>query len=172
MAVAAVSLPAGCGGGSGDSPGGASAAKTPDAVSSLRAVARCMRTHGYPSYPDPTQDENGNWGFPESANVANDPPACLPLARKAKQQLANSRVDPKGKPASGADMAKLREFARCMREHGLADWPDPDADGAFPLPTRLQKPQGDSLVGPREQACRQYLPSRGFVVSTPGSGGQ
>jgi hypothetical protein len=129
-----------------------------------------MRTHGYPSFPDPTQDEHGNWGFPPSVTVKNDPPACLPIARQAKSQLARSRVDPKGKPASAADMARLRAFARCMRAHGLADWPDPDADGAFPLPSRLRPPQGGSLTGPAEQACKQYRPSRGIVVSTPGSG--
>jgi hypothetical protein len=127
-----------------------------------------MRTHGYPSFPDPTQDEDGNWNFPESAGDARTPPACSTLARRAKSQLARSRVDPKGKPRSAADMAKLRAFARCMREHGLADWPDPDADGAFALPSRLQSRQ--PLTRPAEQACRRYLPSGGIVVRSPGSG--
>jgi hypothetical protein len=172
VAVAAVSLPAGCGGGSGDPAGGASATSTPDAVSSLREVARCYREHGYPSFPDPTQDEHGNWNFPESADDVPTPPACRDLAMQAKREMASSRVDPKGKPVSAADMAKLREFARCMREHGLADWPDPDADGAFPLPSRLRPPQGESLTKSAEQACEQYAPSRGIVVSEPGSGGQ
>jgi hypothetical protein len=170
VVVTAVALPAGCGG-SGDPPGGASAASTPDAASALRAVARCYRANGYPSFPDPEQDEDGNWNFPESAaSGVRMPPTCRALAMQAKAQMAQS--DPKGKPASAADMAKLRAFARCMREHGLADWPDPDEDGAFPLPSRLQNPQGAPLTRPREAACKQYLPSRGFVVSTPGSGSQ
>jgi hypothetical protein len=173
VAVAAVTLPAGCGGGSGERSGGAGAAGTPDAASALREVARCYRAHGYPSFPDPTQDEDGNWNFPASAaDGVRTPRACLTIARQAKHQLARSWVDPKGQPPSAADMAKLREFARCMREHGLADWPDPDEDGAFALPSRLQKPQGEPLVEPRERACRQYLPSRGYFVSTPGSGSQ
>ena len=31
-------------------------------------------------------------------------------------------------------------FSRCMREHGLSDWPDPRTDGTFPLNQRLLHP--------------------------------
>jgi hypothetical protein len=169
VGVATVSLPAGCGGGSSNRPSTANAAKTPDAASGLRAVATCMRAHGYPSFPDPTQDEEGNWNFPESAGDVRTPPACRTLALQAKRQLARSRVDHKGKPPSAADMTKLRAFARCMRQHGLADWPDPRPDGAFPLPPRLQLPKSAMLAKVRELGCQQYLPSGGLLIGTPGS---
>jgi len=30
-------------------------------------------------------------------------------------------------------MAERRHFSQCMRQHGLSDWPDPKADGSFPI---------------------------------------
>lgn len=34
-------------------------------------------------------------------------------------------------PPLAADLAKLREFAACMRHNGFPDWPDPNASGNF-----------------------------------------
>jgi hypothetical protein len=127
-------------------------------------VARCMRAHGYPSFPDPVQDEQGRWRFPDSApQTQRQPPACSQLARRAKSLLGGA------KPAklSAAEMAKLRALARCMREQGLSDWPDPDAEGRFNLPTRLLPPNGPRLTAPYERACRQYMPSDGIRVGNP-----
>ena len=38
------------------------------------------------------------------------------------------------------DMTKLRQFAGCMREKGFPNYPDPDAQGNFPLPDDLRAP--------------------------------
>jgi hypothetical protein len=40
-------------------------------------------------------------------------------------------------PPTQAQLHGLVLFAGCMRDHGLADWPDPNSDGAFPLNARL-----------------------------------
>jgi hypothetical protein len=29
-----------------------------------------------------------------------------------------------------AEMDKLRQFAQCLRDHGVPDWPDPEPDAA------------------------------------------
>jgi hypothetical protein len=127
-------------------------------------VARCLRSHGYPAFPDPVEVENGRWGFPDSApHVQRDPPTCLQLARRAKSLIG--REAPK---LSTAEIAKLRSFARCMRQHGVADWPDPDGAGGFDVPARLRGPNGEPRLLPQTTACRRYLPSKGILVKDGG----
>jgi hypothetical protein len=52
-----------------------------------------------------------------------------------------------------------------MREHGVADFPDPDERGRFNLPARLQPPNGPALLASQERACRQYMPKKGIAVT-------
>jgi hypothetical protein len=56
---------------------------------------------------------------------------------------------------SAVDIAKLRDFAKCMRRQGLSDWPDPTADGLFPLPGRYAPPNGNQLIAAPLRACPQ-----------------
>ncbi|MCW2938834.1 MAG: hypothetical protein JWN00_1819, partial [Actinomycetia bacterium] len=62
-----------------------------------------------------------------------------------------------------AEMVKARELSRCMRQHGLADWPDPDANGAFPLPPRLIQ-LGKRGIMSQIKACGQYWPRRSINI--------
>jgi hypothetical protein len=63
----------------------------------------------------------------------------------------------------------LTRFAQCMREHGLTDWPDPDANGDFPLPPDLMTNSKSGPVWERIKAawdaCAQYNPSGSISVS-------
>lgn len=164
--VAAVVLLAGCGSGSGGHP---PASKTPDEAAPLLAVSRCMRAHGYPSFPDPTQDpQTGQWAWPDSVPQRLSSTACDSLLRQAKAALGGKR-DAQKVPA--ADMVKLREYARCMRQHGVSDWPDPNEKGKFPLPPRLSGPNSRNLVLAQDHACAQYRPGGGIGSNQPGSGG-
>jgi hypothetical protein len=172
VAVAAASLLIGCGGGSDAPTGGTPSARNTDERSALLAVARCMRTNGYPAFPDPVEDEHGGWGFPASAqDHRKAPAACTQLVRRAKSG-GNRGED--AKQLSAADVAKARSFARCMREQGLADWPDPDASGTFNLPARFHTPNAKRLLLAQERACRQYMPGKGIRVTGPpqSQGGQ
>jgi hypothetical protein len=162
IGLAAVASLAGCGAGS-DAPSSSDSAR-PNPRDAFLEVARCMRAHGYPNFPDPVQDEQGRWMFPDTApQTPRQPPACTQLARRAKSLLGG----PKRPKLSAAEMTKLRSFARCMRQQGLSDWPDPDAKGAFQLPTRLLPPNGPRLAAPYERACKQYMPSNGIQVANP-----
>jgi hypothetical protein len=84
------------------------------------------------------------------------------MARQAKSQ---GRGTGDRKEMSAADVAKARSFARCMREHGVSDFPDPDARGRFSMPARLRPPNGASLLRGPERACRQYIPKKGIVIA-------
>ena len=141
IATAALALlAAGCGGspssaGSGGSPAAGWSAGPTSAV----AYSHCVRGHGVPSYPDPGGGGTLAKVGAQQLGVSN---SRLQAARGACQHLL---------PASGAslDANSLRQceltgdcpqalvqqaltvgrtIARCMRSHGVANWPDPTTD--------------------------------------------
>lgn len=149
--VTAVWLLAGCGGGSGSdaTAGSPSGSPASNVQQTLLQLAQCYRANGQPNFPDPVQDAEGRWGFPEPRGRPEPPAACKSLSRQVKQ--GNPRTVPK--PPTAAEMAKLRDFAKCMRQHGVPDWPDPNDNGHFTLPTRLAPPNGDQLTREPLTAC-------------------
>jgi hypothetical protein len=57
--------------------------------------------------------------------------------------------------AQNTGSATLVQFAQCMRSHGLANFPDPTAQGTFNLPASVtSSPQFQSA----DQACRSLAP--------------
>jgi hypothetical protein len=134
----------------------------------LRKFARCMRDNGV-DMPDPSSDS----GFP--AVPAGDESAGTGVARAAgpgaRQQRAFEKCRPlmpqgdelpKPKPA---DLKKAREYAKCMREHGLTDFPDPNADGAILLG------RGDAgAVDPARPAFQTAAKACGKYLGGPAAG--
>jgi hypothetical protein len=147
--------------------GGAHNSATPTATASVgkddqrsayREFAQCMRQNGQPNFPDPVQDANGDWGFPASVGKPVAPAACEAAYRQLR--AVNQNLAEQG---SHVDMTKLRDFAKCMREHGLSDWPDPNADGLFPLPGRYAPPNGNQLIEAPLRSC----PHDGVNIQLP-----
>ena len=138
--------------------GGSSAVTTTtgqqDAAAVWRELVRCARANGMPNLPDPQIDANGEAHFPSGLP---DPPAS---ARRACQSIydrlpASARGDTERSPA---DIQALVRFARCMREHGVTDFPDPKADGTFPLSgTSLGRGKTPRIVTAM-RACSQFNP--------------
>jgi hypothetical protein len=130
-AIAAFSLiAASCGGGS--SPRVANGAAVTTAASppqnALLAFSQCMRSNGVPSFPDPQHFAGGNvkltiHALPGGPKVQAALNACTHLLPSGPetQQAAPSR----------SQLAGELSFARCMRSHGLARFPDPNAQGAL-----------------------------------------
>ena len=60
-------------------------------------------------------------------------------------------------------MGRMRRYAECMRERGLAEFPDPRADGTFPiagtsyagLAPFASEPLTEALIT-ADNFCRQY----------------
>jgi hypothetical protein len=121
-----------------------------DQKSAYVDFAKCMRANGTPNFPDPVQDGNGDWGFPTTAGKPVAPAACEAAFRQLRS--VNQNLAEQG---THVDIAKLREFAKCMRDHGLSDFPDPTADGLFPLPGRYAPPNGSRLLAEPRRACPQ-----------------
>jgi hypothetical protein len=135
-----------------------------------RQLAQCIRANGAPTFPDLVHDpKTGDWEPPPGTQ---DPPkraftACRSIADRIPQ-LANKQA----RPVTAADLAKLRQFAVCMRKQGLQDWPDPNPAGEFAVPERLLSQGKQGLARPM-RACKHLQPAsnRGIRVKAPtGSG--
>ncbi|MFD0585225.1 hypothetical protein [Dactylosporangium darangshiense] len=132
-------------------PGGASDAAP------LLAAARCMRANGYPDYPDPVQ-QDGRWVFPLRADAPTPPAACESLFDQGKQGGERRNA------VTPADMVKLRQWADCIRTHGVPDWPDPDSEGTFQAPAAINPSGDDPVFGPAYRACERYVPAGGIDI--------
>lgn len=147
--VAVAMLVAGCGGG-----GSSTTAATTTAQTGALAFARCMRAHGLSRWPDP--DANGTF---DKANLRQ--------LGYSKQQIRTAELSFCGRflPADGTPGETVQQqrtrvadglsFARCMRSHGVRQFPDPDAQGE--LSVAMVQAQGIDIHSPAVlqtvQAC-------------------
>jgi hypothetical protein len=82
--------------------------------------ADCMRSHRVPNFPDP--------GSRAPKNAFNTQSPAFKSAYMACQHLQPGGGPPNQRPAhSQAQMAAMLAFARCLRSHGLPDFPDPNS---------------------------------------------
>jgi hypothetical protein len=129
---------AGCGGGS-SSPSGVahlssskgtsstsleSGGSSPEGPASVEqaaiAYAKCIRASGVPNFPDP--NAGGGFRFQAHAGIINSP------LFKAAQAKCHKLLPPgpgSGPPPSPQTLARFLNIARCMRQHGVSDFPDP-----------------------------------------------
>lgn len=144
-------LAAGCGGGAGSS-GVATVASSTTASTTQRGAspivfAHCMRSNGLSNWPDVGKPTPQQLGVSQSQfNAALS--ACqhlLPHGGVA-QQTAHQRQ---------AQLADELSFARCMRGHGVTNFPDPTAQGE--LTVAMVEAQGIDVHSPQVlrivQAC-------------------
>lgn len=123
----------------------------PDAV----AYAQCMRDNGVPAFPDP--DSNGQPLVDpealEALGVTTDSEtykACAPLLPNQAKELDQATHD------------ALLEAAKCMRDQGITNFPDPSVgDGAEPEPD-IDSESPQFLAA--HEACRHLLPNGGAGV--------
>jgi len=128
-------------------------------------LVQCARQNGMPDLPDPTIDDQGQAHFP--GGTPSPPPSVVQACQAIYDQLpAQARGTGSG---SQNDPAMMRQFAQCMRRHGIDDWPDPDAQGKFHMPPSL----GNIKRSPRWQpiraacnACTRFDPS-GHIETAP-----
>lgn len=93
------------------------------AQASALAFTHCMRSHAVPNFPDPSP--GGGFpmiGGPDGINM-NSP--AFQAAQKACQKLMPGAV-PGGRGHPSAELVKaMLARTKCMREHGVPDFPDP-----------------------------------------------
>jgi hypothetical protein len=134
-----------------------------NAAQAFHNFAQCVRDHGEPGFPDPSVDAQGHAQFPDGVTKPADA-----IMTACGQLLPNSdKVN-----SSHPDPQLMLRFAQCMRANGIADWPDPDAQGRFRFPPSLGG--GDLKTGPRwpqiqaawSGPCARYDPS-GHIEGAP-----
>jgi hypothetical protein len=162
------SLPSAGSGGSPDAGGSANSQKA-------LAYSACMRSHGVAKYPD--------------ASSSNELPSGLPkvsvqqLGVSGSQyqaaQAACAHLLPNGGQMSQAqsqrDLRAMLGFARCMRSHGVPNWPDP-TNGPAGWGFNLVHVQGFDPNSPqidqKMSECSRRLPAGiGVPLSRPGRPG-
>jgi hypothetical protein len=121
-----------------------------------REYAQCVRDHGIANFPDPTISD-GNVSYagddPSIKNAVGFTEAIE--ACKAIQDRI-SQAGGKNWQPTAEDMQKLLQFAKCVREHGVPEWPDPDADGRFTITPKLEDEDPQTRIYPAHAACRGY----------------
>jgi len=117
MAVAA------CGTGSGSSSAATGAADD----SAGLVFARCMRAHGLPHFPDPGGPRpSGNVISILGAHLPPSTDVRAPAFRSALSRCLKLITDGHPPPpVSAGQKAQALGFAKCMRDHGVPDFPDP-----------------------------------------------
>jgi hypothetical protein len=153
--VAAVLLAAACANGpsenagsSGDSSAGGKAGSNAGSGADQDGAARqpavkfanCMRENGVSQFPDP--DASGRLTID---GIANDSSVDVTSTAWQRAIAACKDLEPAGftgDKRTAAEQAVALEFARCIRENGVKDFPDPDPNGPLVDTNRIPSLNG------------------------------
>ena len=93
-----------------------------------RRFAQCARDNGDADFPDPLIGNGAlTWPGATKGDILAAEVHCAHITREL------STIPQVAEPPSAETLNHMRQFAGCMRAHGVPDWPDPKADGTFPL---------------------------------------
>jgi len=151
--LSALAVGAGCTGGTAEK---AQPAQSAGDANPLLHFAQCMRDHGV-NMPDPDPDTN-SYSITAPAGTTN-------AAFQAAQQACRQYLPDGGVPQAptSAELAALRQYAQCMRAHGIeTSDPDPNTgksqvQGRLANATREQL-NNDPAYQAALQACKGKLP--------------
>ncbi|HEY5196033.1 MAG TPA: hypothetical protein VIJ51_03295 [Solirubrobacteraceae bacterium] len=120
--------------------------------------AACVRSHGVPSFPDPSAQ--GTFNF--TGNLNRTP------RFQSATQTCSRLLHVGGGPPSPAQQAKalagLLKFSHCMRSHGVPSFPDPTTSpgGGVSLSLHAQPGSGLDPNSPvfqgAQRACQSLMP--------------
>lgn len=95
------------------------------------AYVNCMRSHDEPGFPDPAANgtlnvnfaTGGKGGAPVSSGIDRMSPQYVSADKTCRHLLPGGVPTPAQKQQA---LTKALKFARCMRGHGVPDFPDPN----------------------------------------------
>jgi hypothetical protein len=115
--------------------------------------SQCMRDQGFSWYPDPQ---------PDGGLVVHNPDG-VDQAKLGKAEEACKKYQPgQGQqgPVPAEDLKKIQQMAQCVREHGFAKYPDPDANGAISIDSQaLGVEPNDPAFQKAMQECQKFMPA-------------
>jgi hypothetical protein len=140
------------------------------------AYSRCMRSHGVPKYPDPDSSNALANGLPKvSVHQLG-----VSSARYQAAQNDCAHLLPNGgqmtQTQSQKDLNAMLRYARCMRSHGVPNWPDPTYDSTAGWGFNLVHVHGFDPNSPQidnkmNECDRMLPPGIGVPLSRPGRPG-
>jgi hypothetical protein len=170
-AVAGVALfAAGCGGSSPATTrtSSAGAQSTDNPVTQAYKYAACMRDHGVANFPDPHVSISG--GSTQISMMVGDGAKSSPQFSGANTACRGILPGPaSGSPAAQAQQLRARaqdelSFARCMRDHGINGFPDPNAQGR--LDVEMIQAAGVDLTAPQVRtAALTCIPASNGILT-------
>jgi hypothetical protein len=96
-----------------------------DPEQAMLEFAQCMRDNGVPNFPDPVANADGTFDFQRPQGV--DQSTLMNAFERCRSELEGS-----GAQFGGENRAQdpefqdtLLEFAQCMRDNGVPEFPDP-----------------------------------------------
>jgi hypothetical protein len=124
-----------------------------DGEKSLLKFSQCMRDQGLTWFPDPQ---------PDGGLVVHNPDG-VDQSKFDKADQACQKYYPSGSgggPIPAEDLAKIRQVSQCVRDHGFAKYPDPDANGSISIDSKvLGVEPTDATFVKAMQECAKYLPA-------------
>ncbi len=136
------------------------------------AFASCIRAHGVPNFPDPTSNGQGGIQIQQSqrsgsgaSTAVNGVPVNGPAFRQAMQDCKSYL--PHGGVPSAAQTAEVKAKAlamsRCMRSHGVPNFPDPTfqpgPNGGVGAGIKISNSSGIDPSSPAFQAAQKQCGS-------------
>jgi hypothetical protein len=123
------------------------------------AFVQCMRTHGQPTFPDPT-----------SQGIISDAQADITPGILASYQRCRALLPPGLLQLTEAQREQLQtqalQRAQCMRAHGVPNFPDP---GSHPPPGSLD-PNSPVFQAAARRCLEPFGPVRTGVKQVKGGG--
>jgi hypothetical protein len=135
------------------------------------AYSACMRSHGVGNFPDP--DSNGRIKITSGVSRngqktgvdVNSPQ--FKAAQKACQKLLPNGGRPTAAQQAEEQQAML-QYARCMRAHGVPEFPDPKAGGEFKLGTKAGVDPDTPQFQAAQKTCQKLVPGGPGIASPRG----
>jgi len=172
--LAALALLAAACGGSSSSGAVGSSSPSSSALAGAVAYSACIRSHGVPNYPDPSNGELPK-GTAQSFGVSSSQyqaakSACQDLLPNSDTNFtaALTQCLENGDCPQAVRQQALtegRRFAQCMRDHGVPNWPDPIIDSTG-RPSFQVTAAGISIAATRST---QMLSKIGSCQDQPGA---
>ncbi|MEV4677698.1 MULTISPECIES: hypothetical protein [Actinomadura] len=133
----------------------------------MREFAQCMRENGV-DMPDP---KNGRVEIRSSAKPGGGGPDTNGKVEAAQKKCAHLMPNGgKPKKPDPEQLAKMRAFSKCMRDHGVTGFPDPEPDGRMLVEGKEgteMDPEGATFQA-AQKACAKYQPERRVSGGTSG----
>ena len=178
IAAGALALLATACGNSSSSTGSGGSSNTGNSTTSQVGInyAGCMRSHGVPKYPDPSSSNRLANGLPK-VSVQQ---LGVSTSQYQAAQNACAHLLPNGgqmtQTQSRKDLNAMLRYARCMRSHGVPNWPDPTYDSAAGWGFNLVHvhgfdPNSTQTENKMNECNRMLPPGIGVPLSRPGRPG-